>query len=381
MQVQGKHYRSIWWDEADGCVRIVDQSLLPHQFRTATLRDLGEVCEAIRTMRLRGAPLIGAAAALGLALALRDDPSPAAEESAAAALLATRPTAVNIRWALRRVRGEIAAVPAAGKAAAALAAAQRLCDEDAEVCSRIGEHGLPILRDLVKRGTREKGRLNVLTHCNAGWLATVDWGTALAAVYKAHAAGLPLHVWVDETRPRNQGASLTTWELGEHGIPHTLICDGQAGHVLQRGRVDVCLVGSDRTTTRGDVCNKVGTYMVALAAKDNSVPLFAAVPVSSVDFESKDGVAEIPIEERDPREVTELRGRTADGRIETVRLAPVGTPAANFAFDVTPARLVTGLITELGVFPACPAGLSNLQTAMRESAAVPERAASQAPRA
>jgi methylthioribose-1-phosphate isomerase len=363
MQVQGQHYRSIWWDEAEACVRIVDQSLLPHEFRIAPLPDLPAVGEAIRSMRLRGAPLIGAAAAFGLALALRADPSPAAEERAAAALLATRPTAVNLRWALARVREEIAGLPPDRRAAAALAAAQRICDADVAACSRIGEHGLPILREILARGPRRPGRLNVLTHCNAGWLATVDWGTALAAVYKAHAAGLPLHVWVDETRPRGQGAALTAWELGEHGIPHTLITDTQAGHVLQRGEVDVCLVGSDRTTARGDVCNKIGTYLVALAAHDNGVPLYAAVPVSSIDFTIADGVAEIPIEQRDPREVTEVRGRTADGRVETVRIAPPGTPAANFAFDVTPARLVAGLITELGVYPASPAGLAALRAA------------------
>jgi methylthioribose-1-phosphate isomerase len=363
MQVQGKPYRSIWWDDADGSVRIVDQSLLPHEFRIVKLRDLDEVCDAIRSMRLRGAPLIGAAAALGLALALREDPSPAAEERAASDLLATRPTAVNLRWALRRVMGATAGLPPAERAAAALAAARRLCDDDAEACSRIGEHGLAILRELLSRGPRQPGRLNVLTHCNAGWLATVDWGTALAAVYKAHDAGLPVHVWVDETRPRSQGAALTAWELGEHGVPHTLITDDQAGHVLQRGRVDVCLVGSDRTTARGDVCNKIGTYMVALAARDSGVPLYAAVPLSSIDFAVADGVAEIPIEERDPREVTEVRGRTADGRLETVRIAPPGTATANFAFDVTPARLVSGIITELGVCPASAAGLQALRAA------------------
>jgi len=367
MQVQGKPYRTIWWDDAEGCVRIIDQSLLPHEFRIAALRDPAEVAAAIREMRLRGAPLIGAAAAFGLALALRADPSPAAEERAAAALAATRPTAVNLAWALARVRREIAARPAAERAAAALAAAQHIADEDAAACSRIGDHGLPLLRALWARGPRESGRLHVLTHCNAGWLATVDWGTALAAVYKAHAAGLPVHVWVDETRPRRQGASLTAWELGEHGVPHTLVTDTQAGHLLQRGRVDVCLVGSDRTTAHGDVCNKIGTYLVALAARDNGVPFYAAVPLSSVDFATGDGVAEIPIEERDPREVTEVSGRTADGRLETVRIAPRGTPAANFAFDVTPARLVTGIVTELGVYPATPAGMAALRAAAGEA--------------
>jgi methylthioribose-1-phosphate isomerase len=361
MKVAGQHYRTIWWDAAQGVVRIIDQSLLPHEFAVAALGDLDQVCDAIRRMRLRGAPLIGAAAAYGLALALRDDPSPEAEERAAAALVATRPTAINLAWAVRRVREEIAPAPRERKAAAALAAAQRICDEDAAACSRIGDHGLEVLRALVERGTRERGRLNVLTHCNAGWLATVDWGTALAAVYKAHEAGIPLHVWVDETRPKNQGASLTAWELGEHGIPHTLVSDSTSGHLMQRGRVDACLVGSDRTTAAGDVCNKIGTYLIALAARDSAVPFYAAVPVSSIDFAIKDGVAEIPIEERDARELTEVRGRTADGRMESVALAPPGTAAANFAFDVTPARLVTALITERGVFPATEQGLADLR--------------------
>ncbi len=360
MMVAGKHYRTIWWDAERGVVRVIDQSLLPHEFRVAALDDLDQVCEAIRRMRVRGAPLIGAAAAFGLALALSEDPGPEAEERAAAALLATRPTAVNIRWAVRRVRAEIAALPRGERAAAALASAQRICDEDADTCSRIGDHGLGVLRELAERGTRQRGRLDVLTHCNAGWLATVDWGTALSPVYKAHDAGLPVHVWVDETRPRNQGASLTAWELGEHGVPHTLVSDSTSGHLMQRGRVDVCLVGSDRTTARGDVCNKIGTYLVALAARDNAVPFYAAVPVSSIDFEIQDGVAEIPIEERDPRELTELTGRTAAGRVESVTLSPPGTPAVNFAFDVTPARLVTGLITERGVFPATGEGLAAL---------------------
>jgi methylthioribose-1-phosphate isomerase len=368
MQVAGRHYRTIWWDSAAGVVRIVDQSLLPHEFTVAALGDLDQVCEAIRTMRLRGAPLIGAAAAYGLALALGTDPSPASEERAAAALLTTRPTAVNLAWAVRRVRAEIAAAGPADKAAAALAAAERICDEDAAACSAIGDHGLGVLRALVERGTREPGRLNVLTHCNAGWLATVDWGTALAAVYKAHEAGLPLHVWVDETRPRRQGASLTAWELGQQGIPHTLVADSAAGHLLQRGRVDACLVGSDRTTGAGDVCNKIGTYLVALAAHDSAVPFYAAVPVSSIDFGIRDGVAEIPIEERDAREVTEVCGRAADGHLETVTVAPPGTRAANFAFDVTPARLVTALITERGVFPASERGLAELRARLGEAA-------------
>ena len=372
MKVQGQHYRSIWYDEPSGEVRIVDQTLLPHSFVVASLNNVGEVCTAIKTMQVRGAPLIGAAAAYGLAVALRDDPTPRSEEKAAKALLATRPTAVNLRWALRRVREEIARSPLEDRAARALEAAKRICDEDVETCSQIGEHGFSILERLWSSRQEEKLRLNVLTHCNTGWLATVDWGTALSAVYKAHEARIPLHVWVDETRPRSQGASLTTWELKEHGIDHTLISDNTAGHLMQRGKVDLCLVGSDRTTAHGDVCNKIGTYMLALAARDNDVPFYVALPSSSIDWEITDGLVEIPIEERDPDEVTEIRGVTAENKVIKVGIAPPGTLAANFAFDVTPANLVTALITEEGIFAASPEGLTKLLTIL-ENREAPER--------
>jgi methylthioribose-1-phosphate isomerase len=368
MRVEGKHYRTIWFDEESGQLRAIDQTALPHEFRILALDDLEAVCHAIRTMQVRGAPLIGAAAAFGLALALREDASSKSEERAARALVATRPTAVNLAWAVRRVREALAGVEPSERAATAWRTAQAICDEDAGACGRIGAHGLPLLEKLwaARRGTAE--RLNVLTHCNAGWLAAVDWGTALSPVYKAHEAGIPLHVWVDETRPRIQGASLTAWELGQHGVPHTVIPDNTAGHVLQRGLADACIVGSDRTTARGDVCNKIGTYMLALAAKDNQVPFYAAVPVSSIDFEIEDGLNQIPIEERDTREVTEIRGLTGRGQVETVRITPAGSPAMNYAFDVTPARLVTALITEEGVFPATPGGLTELRARLHRSA-------------
>ena len=336
--------RSLWLS-ANGEVVVLDQTLLPHERVELVLHDEAAVAEAIRAMRVRGAPLIGIAAAFGLALAVRDDASVGAEQNAAARLFATRPTAVNLGWALARVRAALEGAPPEERAARAWAEAVRIMDDEVAVCEAIGGHGLALLRALPRRNET----LQVLTHCNAGWLATGAWGTALAPVYKAHAAGIPVHVWVDETRPRAQGASLTAWELGEAGVPHTLVTDTMAGHLLQRGRVDACLVGSDRTTARGDVCNKIGTYMVALAAHDNQVPFYACVPVSSIDFGLDDGAA-IPIEERSAEEVTHVRGQ---------RIAPARTPVANFAFDVTPARLVTGIVTEHGVFPA--GGLAGLR--------------------
>jgi methylthioribose-1-phosphate isomerase len=317
--------RSLWVE--GGRVFALDQTLLPFERRVIELSDPVVVAEAISTMRVRGAPLIGIAAAFGLALSLR-----APSGDAYALLRATRPTAVNLAWALDRVRRAAEGTAAGERFARAWAEASRILDEDIAMCSSIGDHGLALLRALPRR--------NVLTHCNAGWLATGAWGTALAPVYKAHEAGLDVHVWVDETRPRSQGASLTAWELGEAGVPHTLVTDTMAGHLMRTGRVDICLVGSDRTTARGDVCNKIGTYLVALAAHDNGVPFYACVPTSSIDFTLQDG-AEVPIEERSPLEVTHVRGQ---------RVAPEATKAANFAFDVTPARLVTGIVTEHGVF-------------------------------
>jgi methylthioribose-1-phosphate isomerase len=356
---------ALWYDAARGVARALDQSLLPHETRVFDLADLATVAEAIRSMRVRGAPLIGVAAAFGLAAALADDASAAAEAQAAAHLVATRPTAVNLAWAVARVRTAVAAAGAApgARAAAALAAARALLGDETATCEAIGAHGLPILERLwAAKRARDPGaaRLDVLTHCNAGWLATGEWGTALAPVYRAHGHGLPVHVWVDETRPRAQGASLTAWELGQAGVPHTLLTDTMAGHVMQRGMVDVCLVGSDRTTAAGDVCNKIGTYLVALAAHDNGVPFYACVPTSSLDGGLVDGVREVVIEERDPREVTHVRGITDDGTVHAVRVPPAGTEAANFAFDVTPARLVTGIVTEHGVFPASREGLAPL---------------------
>jgi methylthioribose-1-phosphate isomerase len=310
-------------------------------------------------MQVRGAPLIGATGAYGLALALRADPSDAALAAAYDRLLTTRPTAVNLRWALDDVRNRVSALKPAERSAAAYRRAAEICDEDVATCRAIGEHGLAVFRSIWEK----KGRpvpFNVLTHCNAGWLATVDWGTALAPIYLAHDAGMPIHVWVDETRPRNQGASLTALELGRHGVSHTVIADNAGGHLMQHGQVDLCIVGTDRTTATGDVCNKIGTYLKALAAHDNRVPFYVALPYTTIDWTLTDGVRQIEIEQRDPRELSQVTGRTVDGRIETVEILPEGSPAANWAFDVTPARYVTGLITERGVCTASREGLAGL---------------------
>ena len=361
MRISGTAYRTIW-PLPSGAVRVIDQSRLPFEFVTLDLASLEDAAHAIRTMVVRGAPLIGATAAYGLALALRADASDERIAEAARALRATRPTAVNLAWALERVRRSIAAVPVAARAAAAFAEAGRICDEDVEQCRAIGLHGAKIIRETAAKVRR---RVNVLTHCNAGWLACVDWGTALAPIYAAHDAGIAVHVWVDETRPRNQGASLTAFELGAHGVPHTVIVDNLGGHLMQHGEVDLVIVGSDRTTGAGDVCNKVGTYLKALAARDNGVPFYAALPVSTIDWSLADGRA-IEIEARDALEVTHVTGRTDAGVIERVRVVPEASAALNLAFDVTPGRLVTGIITERGVCAASRAGLLQLY---------PERAA------
>ncbi|QCO14891.1 S-methyl-5-thioribose-1-phosphate isomerase [Azospirillum brasilense] len=359
MKIDGTAYRTIWLAQDGWSVEIIDQTRMPHDFAVARLTNLQEAAHAIRAMLVRGAPLIGATAAYGVALAMRADPSDAALEEAGARLLATRPTAVNLRWALERMRARLAPLPPAARAGAAYTEAAAVCDEDVAINRAIGEHGAALIREAARRKAPGEP-VNVLTHCNAGWLATVDWGTALAPVYVAVEEGVRLHVWVDETRPRNQGASLTAWELNRHGVPHTVVVDNTGGHLMQHGMVDLCIVGTDRTTATGDVCNKIGTYLKALAAQDNGVPFYVALPSPTIDWGMADGVKEIPIEERDAREVTELTGLTADGRIETVRVTPAGSPAVNYGFDVTPARLVTGLVTERGVCPASREGLLGL---------------------
>jgi len=359
MRIEGIHYRSVWVDEDGWSVRIFDQTKLPWTLEILRLADEDQVAHAIRAMQVRGAPLIGAVAAYGVALAMRHDPSTPNLERVVAMLGATRPTAINLRWALDRLRAALHNRAASDRVAAAYAEAAAIAEDDVETCRRIGEHGLPLLREIAAR--KPAGApVKVLTHCNAGWLATVDWGTALSPIYQAHDAHIPVHVWVDETRPRNQGAALTAWELGKHGVPHTVVADNAGGHLMQHGEVDICIVGTDRVTRQGDVANKIGTYLKALAARDNGVPFWVAMPHSTLDPRVRDGVAEIPIEERAATEVTELTGRTADGRLETVRVAAEGSPAANPAFDVTPARLITGLITERGRCEASEAGLASL---------------------
>jgi methylthioribose-1-phosphate isomerase len=355
MKIAGIAHRTIW--PLDGAaVRVIDQSRLPFELVTLDLNTLEDAAKAIRTMVVRGAPLIGATAAYGLALALRSDASDRRIDEAASILRATRPTAVNLAWALARVRAAIAQVAPGERFAAAFHEAGKICEADVEQCRAIGAHGLEIIRRLA---SSYKRRINILTHCNAGWLACVDWGTALAPIYMAHDAGIPVHVWVDETRPRNQGAALTAYELGAHGVPHTVIVDNLGGLLMQRGEVDCVIVGSDRTTACGDVGNKVGTYLKALAAKDNRVPFYAALPVSTIDWNLEDG-RDIEIEERSAAEVTDVVGRAPGGEIASVRIVPEGSAALNLAFDVTPGRLVTGIITERGVCPATREGLLSL---------------------
>ena len=359
MRIDGKATRTIWLAADGWSIDIIDQTKLPHRFEVVRLTTLAEAAHAIKAMIVRGAPLIGATAAYGLALALRADASDASLTESVAVLLATRPTAVNLRWALERMEARLRPLPPSERVAAAYAEAAAVADEDVAICQAIGRHGAALIEDIA--AGKAKGRaVNVLTHCNAGWLATVDWGTALAPVYTAFERGVPLHVWVDETRPRNQGASLTAWELNKHGVPHTVIADNVGGHLMQHGMVDICIVGTDRTTATGDVCNKIGTYLKALAAHDNGVPFYVGAPSPSIDFRLRDGVKEIPIEERDGRELSEITARTAAGELVTVTVTPEGSPVGNWGFDVTPARLVTGLITERGVCPATEAGLRAL---------------------
>jgi len=355
MKIKGIETRSIW-PTTDGFVEVIDQTKLPHGFGTVRLTSMAAAARAISNMTVRGAPLIGATGAYGLALSLRADPSDEGLDKAHATLLATRPTAVNLRWSLDRVRDAVRNRPRSERADAAWKEAAAICDEDVETCRRIGEHGLSLFQAIA---AKKAGPLNILTHCNAGWLACVDWGTALAPIYMAHDRGIPLHVWVDETRPRNQGASLTAFELGSHGVNHAVVADNAGGHLMQQGKVDVAIVGADRVTRNGDVANKIGTYLKALAAKDNEVPFYVALPSSTIDWTLASGDM-IPIEERSESEVTTMTGRLPDGKVATVEITPPGSRAVNPGFDVTPARLVTGFVTEEGVCAANEQGLRGL---------------------
>src|SRR6202163_5003555 len=348
MRVNGKSMRTIWLEPDGWSVGIIDQTGLPHQFVTTRVTTLEDVVAAIRSMQVRGAPLIGAAAAYGICLALRADSSDEALERAYGALLAARPTAINLKWALDEMLAAVRNRPREHRVSHAYRRAAEICDDDVAINTAIGGHGAKLIGGIA--GRKKAGEpVQLLTHCNAGWLATVDFGTALAPIYVAHDDGVPVHVWVDETRPRNQGASLTAWELGQHGVAHTVIPDNTGGHLMQHGMVDLIIVGTDRVTASGDVCNKIGTYLKALAAKDNDLPFYVALPSPTIDFSVNDGIREIPIEQRGAEEVTEVTGRTVDGRIETVRIVPAGSAVWNYGFRCTPARLVTGLITERGV--------------------------------
>jgi methylthioribose-1-phosphate isomerase len=358
MNVDGVPFRTIWLAENGETVEIIDQTRLPHEFMTLSLNSVEDAAHAIRSMQVRGAPLIGATASYGMCLAVREDASDGALQVAYDLLLQTRPTAVNLRWALDDMKVVLEPLAASDRVGAAYRRAAEICDEDIAMCRSIGNHGVQLIRNVWDKVNRSRP-VNILTHCNAGWLATVDWGTATAPIYVAHEQEIPVHVWVDETRPRNQGAGLTAWELGQHGVSHTVIVDNAGGHVIQQGDVDLLITGTDRTTAAGDVANKIGTYLKALAARDNDVPFYVGLPGPTIDWTISNG-RDIPIEERDPAEVTSITGRTAQGTIETVSVTPPGSSAMNYGFDVTPARLVTGLITERGICEATTEGLLDL---------------------
>ncbi len=358
MKINGQAFRTIWLAPDGWSVEIIDQTRLPHELVIVPLKSVEDAARAILTMQVRGAPLIGATAAFGLAMAVREDASDEAIDRAIEFLAKQRPTAINLRWALEEMRRAVRNLPREARVAAAYKRAGEICDEDVETCRRIGENGLEIIKEIA--ATKQPGEpVQVLTHCNAGWLACVDWGTATSPIYQAHDAGVPVHVWVDETRPRNQGASLTAYELGGHGVPHTIVVDNAGGHLMQHGKVDLAIVGTDRVAANGDVANKIGTYLKALAAKDNGVPFYVALPHSTIDWTVDDGL-KIPIEERSADEVLKMPGRLPDGSVVVVEIAAPGSPAGNPAFDVTPARLVTGFITERGVCRASHEGLLSL---------------------
>ncbi|MCY6383599.1 S-methyl-5-thioribose-1-phosphate isomerase [Hoeflea prorocentri] len=365
MKVDGTHYRSLWYDHDEAVLKIIDQRWLPHKFVVQAVPTLEDYAAAIKEMRVRGAPLIGATAAYGVAHQMGKDASDASLDHARDVLIQTRPTAINLKWALDRCQAHLAPLAPSDRATAALQLAHDISDEDVEINRMIGVHGLDLIRKIA--ADKADGEpVRILTHCNAGWIATVDWGTATSPMYQAHDAGIPVHIWVGETRPRNQGV-LTAWELGHHGVPHTYLTDNAGGHLMQHGQVDMVLVGVDRATRQGDICNKIGTYLKALAAHDNDIPFYAALPSPTIDWTVRDGIAEIPIEERDHRETTHIWGRNDEGNVEQVQVSPDGTPAGNPAFDVTPARLVTGLITERGIAKANEEDMLRLFSEHREA--------------
>ena len=348
MKVNGKHFRTIWLSSDQKTVQVIDQTQLPHKFVIVNLETVNDVINAINSMKVRGAPLIGVSAAYGVALAMQQDSSDRNLFNALQGICDTRPTAINLGWALNKMKAALMGEKPERRESIAYQLAGELCDEDIKICSAIGDNGVTII-EKIWRAKESGDKLNILTHCNAGWLATVDWGTALSPIYKAHDRGIPVHVWVDETRPRNQGAALTFWELSQHGVPATLIVDNAGGYLMQTGSVDLCLMGTDRTTRHGDVCNKIGTYSKALAAHDNDIPFYIALPGPTIDWESNDMHATIPIEKRDPKEILFIKGLDCDGNINQVNITMENANAFNPAFDVTPARLITGLITERGI--------------------------------
>jgi len=357
MLISGNPYRTIWTSEDRKSAQIIDQTRLPFSIEIVKLDTLSKAALAIETMQVRGAPCIGATAAYGMFLGIQEDPSDIGLRRAYARLMKTRPTAVNLRWAVDKMINSINLLAIENRCHAALEMAEMICNEDVDISKNIGQYGLSIIEEIANR---KNGPVNILTHCNAGWLATVDLGTATAPIYTAHDKGIDLHIWVDETRPRNQGASLTAFELGAHGVPHTVIVDNVGGHLMQNGEVDICITGTDRTTRCGDVANKIGTYLKALAAYDNQVPFYVALPSTTIDWEISDGIKEIPIEERSGDEVRFMKGRLSNGLVDTVDLIPPESPVANYAFDVTPSRLITGFITERGLCEASEEGLLSL---------------------
>ena len=365
MKIEGKNYRTIWFDKETSEVNIIDQTKLPHKFVIKKINNFDDAFNAIKKMEVRGAPLIGAMAAYGISLAVKNNPSDEALKQASAQLINSRPTAINLRWAVDIMNAELKDLPENERYPASIKKSQSICDDDVVYCKKIGEFGNKIITDFLKSANKKE--VNILTHCNAGWLATIDWGTATSPIYHASKEGIKIHVWVDETRPRNQGSSLTAWELGNEGIDYTIVVDNAGGHLMQKGLVDVVITGSDRTTSKGDVCNKIGTYLKALAARENEVPFYVGLPSSTIDWEISDGTKDIPIELRDSTEVTTIYGKDEQGEMKKIFLAPDGAKAANYAFDVTPSSLVTGLITERGVCEASSSGLLKLFPEQKKS--------------
>jgi len=356
MRIEGKEYRTIWFDEQNQTVKIIDQTKLPHQFIIKDLKTVKDAINAIKTMEVRGAPLIGATAAYGIVLAIIENNNPDFIKKSSEDLIKSRPTAINLKWAVDRMIKKLSDVNHNEVLKVALDEAKLICEEDVKFCENIGLNGLKIIEEIYNK---KKDTVNILTHCNAGWLATINWGTATSPIYHAHKKGIKVHVWVDETRPRNQGANLTSYELNEEKIPNTIIADNTGGILMQRGEVDMCIVGTDRTLSTGDVANKIGTYLKALAAKDNNVPFYVALPSSTIDWETKD-FKDIPIEERNSEELSHVEGLDKNNEIKKILIYPKKSKAMNLAFDVTPAKYVTGLITEKGVCEASSEGLKGL---------------------